>query len=256
VESYSQLGQDVFVLQVLGFPHGGYFLDSGASNGIDASNTYLLEQRFGWRGICVEPNDAFFSALVKRRRAHCVHCCLYDRDDVVEFVEAGTLGGVLADYHPRLLAAASRACALPVGPDGVPPTAAKPARTIASLLEAFGAPRVLDYWSLDTEGSELRILRSFPFHTHRVRVLTVEHNRYPVRDEIRRFLTGQGYVFAHDFGIDDAYVEPSLVGARASCRRWFRRRGRARRARSGSCRRGARGSRRDAADRAQYQRLG
>ncbi len=225
MESYSQLGQDVFVLRVLGFPHGGYFLDSGASNGIDASNTYLLEQRFGWRGICVEPNETFFAALVKRRRAHCVNCCLYDREDTVAFVEAGTLGGVLADYHPRLLAQARRAYDLPAGPDGVPPTVGRPARTIASLLEAFGAPPVIDYWSLDTEGSELRLLRSFPFDTHRVRVITVEHNRYPVRAEIRRFLTAHGYVLAYDFGIDDAYVEASLVGERSSLRRRLRRRG-------------------------------
>lgn len=225
MESHSQLGQDLFVLRVLGFLHGGYFLDSGASNGIDASNTYLLEQRFGWRGICVEPNPAFFSTLVQRRKAHCVNCCLYDRDDVVAFVEAGTLGGVLADYHPRLLAHASRACALPIGPDGLPPTVGRPARTIESLLDAFGAPRVIDYWSLDTEGSELRLLRSFPFDTRRVRVITVEHNRYPVRAEIRRFLTAHGFVLAHDFGIDDAYVEASLVRERSSLRGRLRRRG-------------------------------
>jgi len=225
VESYSQLGQDVFVLRVLGFPHGGYFIDSGASNGIDASNTYLLEKRFGWRGICVEPDATFFSALVQRRSAHCVNCCLYDRDDLVEFVEAGTLGGVLADYHPRLLAQATVAYDLPTGPDGIPPTVSKPTRTIASVLEAFGAPHIIDYWSLDTEGSELRLLRSFPFDTHRVRVITVEHNRYPVRAEIRRFLTSRGYVFAHDFGIDDAYVEASLACGRSSWRRHLRRRG-------------------------------
>ena len=56
-------------------------------------------------------------------------------------------------------------------------------------------------------------------------MITVEHNRYPVRAEIRRFLTAHGFVLAHDFGIDDAYVEASLVSERSSLRGRLRRRG-------------------------------
>ena len=58
--SYSYQGQDLFVLEVLGGIRGGYFLDSGASNGISGSNSRLLELSFGWTGICIEPNDATF----------------------------------------------------------------------------------------------------------------------------------------------------------------------------------------------------
>ena len=73
------------------------------------------------------------------------------------------------------------------------------------LCEA-GAPPVIDYWSLDTEGSELAILSSFPFDEHRVRVLTVEHNFASSREEIRRLLERQGYRRVSVLGIDDAYA--------------------------------------------------
>ena len=46
----SQIGQDVFVLYSLNWKKGGYFLDFGATNGVDLSNTYLLEKDFGWKG--------------------------------------------------------------------------------------------------------------------------------------------------------------------------------------------------------------
>jgi len=203
----SQLGQDMFVLEVLGSLHGGFFLDSGASDGVAASNTQLLETAFGWRGICVEPNTAFFTELVKNRRCYCVNCCLYNRDGYVEFLErANTLGGILEEYHPTHLRYARQIFGIPDDALGKPATVQKPARTIRSVLRQFAAPPIIDYWSLDTEGSELAILKSFPFNEYSFRVLTVEHNRLPVREEIRGFLESRGYRRIGEIEIDDCYV--------------------------------------------------
>ena len=224
MRGYSQLGQDRFTLQMLGFVRQGFFVDSGASDGITASNTYLLETQYDWRGICVEPNAGFFAQLAKTRRASCIDCCLYDSEGTVEFFEGGTLGGVLADYPLELLAHAAQAYPGAKNANGNPAAVLKPSRTIASVLAQFKAPPIIDYWSLDTEGSELRILRSFPFDRYRVRVITVEHNRYPVRVEIQRFLQARGYVLARDFGIDDGYVEASLAAEGSPQLRWRRRR--------------------------------
>lgn len=200
-------GQDSFVIDALDGMRNGFFLDSGASDGIKGSNTYRLETELGWRGICVEPNPEFFSALVQNRRCHCVNCCLYDRNGDVEFVEADVLGGILDEYHPRLLRQASAAFQVPVDPAGRPATVTRPARTVPSVLAQFGAPPVIDYWSLDTEGSELAILKSFPFDRYTIRILTVEHNWFPVREEIAAFLAHHGYRRVRELAVDDCYVK-------------------------------------------------
>jgi hypothetical protein len=203
---HSYQGQDRFVVQALAGLRGGYFLDSGASDGVRGSNTLLLESAYGWSGICVEPNAAMFDRLVESRTCVCVNCCLYDQPGEVEFFEdAGVLGGIVAEYHPALLQQARDLVAAQRGP-GPTATVGKPARTVGSILREHGAPRVIDYWSLDTEGSELAILRSFPFHAHAVRVLTVEHNGTSMRWRIRRFLESRGYEMVRELGIDDAYV--------------------------------------------------
>lgn len=203
----SQLGQDHFVLDFLGGLRNGYFLDSGASDGVSVNNTLLLERAFGWTGICVEPNEGFFAALVNNRQCHCVNCCLYDREGPVDFIEASTLGGIVQEYHPSLLKY--------VHSSGSGVSVQKNARTIGSLLLQYGAPSIIDYWSLDTEGSELAILKSFPFDRYALRVLTVEHNHLPVRAEIKDFLEGKGYRRIREMGIDDCYVNGRHPGESA-----------------------------------------
>ena len=192
---------------------GGFFLDSGASNGLSGSNTGLLESAFGWTGICVEPNAAFFAELVRNRRCICLNCCLYDREGTVDFLEAaGVYGGIVAEYEAGHLQFARTVAA---APPELPSTTLKPARTVRSVLRECAAPSVIDYWSLDTEGSELAILRSFPFDEYRFRVLTVEHNYAPAREEIREFLEGHGYARAGSLGIDDCYLHGDELGNQA-----------------------------------------
>jgi hypothetical protein len=62
---YSQAGQDVWVLQKIG--NKGFFVDIGAHDGVESSNTYALEKA-GWSGICVEPNEAAVNKYTVRRR--------------------------------------------------------------------------------------------------------------------------------------------------------------------------------------------
>jgi len=43
-DSYSQLGQDTNVINYFNHKKNGYFIDIGATDGIDINNTYLLEK--------------------------------------------------------------------------------------------------------------------------------------------------------------------------------------------------------------------
>jgi hypothetical protein len=213
--SHSYQGQDLFVIEALGGLRNGFFIDSGASDGVRGNNTLLLESFFGWRGICIEPNDALFANLTQARRSICVNCCLYDQAGEVPFFEAaGVLGGIMNEYDPDLLRyARSFVASQPTAPQGA---VMKASRTIRSILREHRAPRVIDYWSLDTEGSELAILKSFPFDEYQVRVLTVEHNLTLARDEIRDFLESRRYYRAKSMGIDDGYI----LGEPAHPREW------------------------------------
>ncbi|MBT4521644.1 MAG: hypothetical protein HOC23_16720 [Halieaceae bacterium] len=53
---YSQIGQDKFVLSVLGETHRGTFVDIGCHLPFEISNTLLLEEK-GWTGVAIDIVD-------------------------------------------------------------------------------------------------------------------------------------------------------------------------------------------------------
>ena len=52
---------------------------------------------------------------------------------------------------------------------------------------------MIDYLSIDTEGSELAILEGIDWSRYRFRCITVEHNFTEQRQGIRKLLEAQGY---------------------------------------------------------------
>jgi hypothetical protein len=57
--SYAQRLQDLWVLYEFDGMRDGFFVDFGAGNGRDSSNSYILHKRYRWKGILVEPNTDY-----------------------------------------------------------------------------------------------------------------------------------------------------------------------------------------------------
>jgi hypothetical protein len=70
-----------------------------------------------------------------------------------------------------------------------------PVETISlnDLLSSNGAPNCIDYFSVDTEGSEFKILQAFDFQKYDVKMIIVEHNLTKNREAICALLESQGF---------------------------------------------------------------
>lgn len=187
--STSQLGQDLWVIEKCGMKRGGYFVEFGATDGVRLSNTYLLEMELGWTGLCAEPNPAMFEQLRRNRRCRTLPACIGARTgESVEFVLAEEFGSMVhhmnADMHAKRRAAYYDDPAMRLQLTTV---------SLHDFLLQNGAPHTIDYISIDTEGSELEILQSFPFEQWNVRAFTIEHNFGVQREAIRELLAAHGY---------------------------------------------------------------
>ena len=186
--SRSQLGQDLWVLEQLGWKRDGFFVEFGATDGVLLSNSWLLEKHFGWRGICAEPNPKLFERLQQNRSCTLSPACVYrNSGERMRFVLADAYGGLeeLAgeDQH-----ADKRNAYAAVG-DVIEVTTI----SLMDLLDQQAAPAVIDYLSIDTEGSELAILEGIDWSRYQFRCITVEHNFTEQRQGIQALLEAQGY---------------------------------------------------------------
>jgi FkbM family methyltransferase len=206
-QSVSQLGQDLWVIRMLNYRRGGFFVDFGATDGVLLSNTWLLEQKFGWSGICSEPNPEYFEQLKKNRTCICRNVCISDTDDKeVEFILAGAYGTISA-FESSDMHAEKRRAYRELGS-----TTRFRTQTLNTFLGNCGAPRDIDYLSIDTEGSELDILKEFDLKYWRVKMMTVEHNFVePNRTQLRSLLQSYGYK-VQEAEWDDWYWHPELLG--------------------------------------------
>jgi FkbM family methyltransferase len=205
-ESKSQLFQDLFVLFVLQEKRSGYFIEFGATNGISLSNTHLLENAYGWKGILAEPARCWRDDLKKNRNCAMDFRCVWsETGKSLEFNE--TVAAELStinEFSNRDFNAPYRTTQKKYAVETV---------SFDDLVGSHGAPMEIDYLSIDTEGSEFLILKNFDFQKHTIKLITVEHNfASPDREEIFALLTSKGYVRAFELfsAWDDWYVHNSV----------------------------------------------
>lgn len=163
---YSQAGQDEWVYSLV--DGKGFYIDVGAYDGQESSNTAFLEYMASWDGICIEPNPDAFALLVKNRECLCINKVVTDYTGICSF---GTdrIGG----------------------PNQIP------CDTLNNILASVDCPPLIDYLSLDIEGHELTVLQAFDFDYWQVKLITVEHNLYldgpAKKDALFELLTTNGF---------------------------------------------------------------
>lgn len=180
----------------------GYFVEFGAGDGKDLSNTYLLEKEYNWRGIVAEPNPVYWPALRQNRECFISKKCVSSvSDEIVTFVQAdepvysSVEKYALADMHADKRRHGRR---LQV-----------PTVSLNDLLTVANAPEHIDYLSIDTEGSEFDILSALNWKARDIRLISIEHNYTPQREAIFELLKQNGYrrEFTDMSRWDDWYVK-------------------------------------------------
>ena len=202
----SDRGQDAWVIgEVFAGKRGGFFVELGAFDGFSESNTFVLEKRHGWTGLAIEPNPTNFRVMteVTGRTCTCVPLAVDPEPGVLDFYLDGQRSSLIVDEADHAGKAGeidrARAEGRVVSVEAVP---------LAELFDRYGAPPVIDYFSLDVEGSETRILRDFPFDRYRFLALTVERPT----PELNALLFANGYRFVRNSLYDTFYVHETLPG--------------------------------------------
>ena len=150
----------------------GIFVEAGANNGIDQSNTFYLELHQGWSGLLVEPNPFVYEQCVLNRpNSICENYAL-----VSSSYSSNTINGDFAhrdnhqslmgtvedpgDYCDEFLLEAKNSRKNDYGYIAVPAT------TLNSLLKKHNITKI-DFLSLDVEGYEISVLNGLDLNVYR-----------------------------------------------------------------------------------------
>ncbi len=206
---YSQIYQDNWVMQMLRFKTGGFFAEIGGHDGVENSNTLLLERMLGWHGMIVEANPRWHKVICQNRSAIAYNNAAFSESGgKLRFVDAGAIGGLVDFIHDDDIHAGKRNAAIEDGK-----VIEVYGRTVGEMLASASAPEVVDYMSVDTEGSEAEILSGVDFDTCRFALLTVEHGGIEQsRKDVWKVLETKGYI-RHRVWFEDWFWHPTHLAS-------------------------------------------
>ncbi|WP_169453556.1 FkbM family methyltransferase [Pleomorphomonas oryzae] len=158
----------------------GFFVELGANNGVDQSNTLYFELFKGWKGVLVEPvAHNYFMCRKNRSEENSIHCnaCVSfeykDRFVPISYANLMTMpiieSSSIVDKEEYVNISRPH---LEKHEDVV--IFGAEAKTLNDILLESGAPKEIDFLSLDVEGAELEVLRGIDFQEFRFKYMCIE----------------------------------------------------------------------------------
>jgi len=198
---YGQHGEDYLIERLLPNLKNGVCIEVGAYDGVSLSNTKHFED-IGWRALCIEPIPSAFNNCNKIRK-ECYQCCMSDRDTEDKEFTVFHLGSnlcAISSLQPdnRLIESHSNLITNQT-------TCMVKVRSLNSLLAELDFPKNIDFISIDTENTELDVLKGIDLNIYNVTLLVIENNYNEpfCEDYLKQF----GYTKIHRLAVNDFYMK-------------------------------------------------
>ena len=193
-EYFSQILQDRILLHLLNTTalnqlnssSDGFFIEAGAYDGETWSNTLYLEKSKNWTGLLIEPSvDNFKILKQKNRKAYLVNNCLCAGQSSINstYIEAGPFG-ITANVSTSSSSTISSTSPIVV------------CHPLSKILDQFyenykvfknkkskisntkaNDQIIIDYLSLDIEGNEKSIVKTFDWQKYHFNFVNIEYNQ-------------------------------------------------------------------------------
>ncbi len=184
--------------------NGGYFVELGANDGVNQSNTLYFEKFRGWHGVLIEPYLPNFKELIRNRsstnfhkNAACVGPSYTSKKVALAYsnLMTSTLGVTSEIQNP-----VDHAMKGEKFWGGNTFVFEAIALTLNSILIEANSPNAIDLLTLDVEGVELEILKGVDHSRFRFRYICVESCQFEV---ISKYLSEQQYMYLESLSPHD-----------------------------------------------------
>ena len=179
-----------------------FYIEAGANDGINQSNTMFLEVCYGARGMLIEPSPSNFEKCVKNRSGrnivenYALVASDYSRP-YMEFIYSNLM--TVSIESPDVNPAEHARTGLKFF-DGINYSFLSKTATLAGLMDKHGIQKV-DLLSLDLEGFELEALKGASLEDGRIKNIVIEaRNILMVSEYLQTYnYKMQGQISCHDY---------------------------------------------------------
>lgn len=207
--SYSQQNEDIGIIKdfmpKIDQVRDGTFVELGGFNGITYSNTKGIEDTFGFKGVLIEPSDAFMAMDINRPNTQNFRTAISTETEV-EFFGSDAIAGTFKNLKQN----ANDGAPVSYGDKKYEPYMV-PGRPISSILQESKL-KYIDLFFIDVEGSEIDVIRTMDWSIP-VYLICIEMHPYKSRqteqEEIRNILKQQGFTYKKKIAEDEIWVNDS-----------------------------------------------
>ena len=203
---FGQFGEDKYLSQFFDDTYKGVCVDVGAYDGVSGSNTYYFEKN-GWECLCIEPVPQSFD-VCNLYRKHTINCCVsnFDGENVnfsvvqignnnLSAISSLNLDQRLIESHKDLLQSIT--------------TISVKVKTLNTIFKETNFKKNIDFISIDTENTELDVLRGIDFDIYNINFLIIENNfNEPM---IENYLITKNFTKIKRLAVNDFYVNNNYL---------------------------------------------
>jgi FkbM family methyltransferase len=174
---------DKKLLQYINY-NNGFYIECGANDGVDQSNTWHFEKIKNWHGILIEAHPEIFRELKKNR----------DKRNILvnKFLVSNNYKSQRVNISNNDLM--SKFSTTNEG------SSFSTSATLTEVLKNSNAPKLIDLFSLDVEGYEFEVLEGIDFKNFKFKYFLIETNNF---NNLNNYLNAKKYKFIDKFSNHD-----------------------------------------------------
>jgi len=186
LRKFNALNQlDKKMLEFINYENG-FFIECGANDGVDQSNTWYFEKNLNWSGILIEPLNKQFKELKKNRckknKFFNLALCSSETDNII--VLDNDLLSKSSVHNNQITKSVIQSVN---------------SKTLTKILDEVCAPNLVDFFSLDVEGFEDHVIKGINFDKYNFKFFLIETKN----EEVINFLINKNYVLIKKLSYQD-----------------------------------------------------
>lgn len=194
--SHSQWGDDIVIDDLLKNKKKGFYVDVGAYDPSRFSNTKRFYLR-GWRGINIEPDPARIQDFyIQRPRDINLNIGIGNKNSTMKFYKF--IPNTLSTFSGKRAKEYQKQCFKLLE------TRSILVQKLADTLEKHIKKEKVDFFSIDTEGFDLEVLKSNNWKKFKPKVICIEE------DNTEKFLVDIGYTKVHQTPTNSIFALKSV----------------------------------------------